>query len=330
MIQNFDRSYPAIKAGFPLHAVLGPDAVAQEPQLARAVSVVDRLLPIIGHEFPSVAGTWGLARDARDFAEVQVTAGTCEILIYTGALDALEGDLEALAAAQWIETALYPRLFPDGAPTRLATTLPYPLIAVLGLATLVGHEVGHAVDACDVPAPNDGTPTVLVAEEISADGHGIRVGLAVAMLWAMDQEAQGQAPRDDALRVGCALMLLSNAQLDRQMTLSASWVPAIGATHPPGFQRLFGTAVTLMDRLEERGIAAEVAVEALLATFSALVALGRCPPLDDEALVEYLADCLQKHRKVVGKQYKALQAVLHQRAKVRPTAGRGRMAHADD
>ena len=325
MIQNFASSHARIASVLNQRGldVLSPEDASYEPLLRTAVNAGDGLTPLIAHVFPSVRGYWALARHEQNVAEVIPAAGEYIVVVYTHAVEQLDGIRQKLAAAQWIESKLYPRLFPHTPAPPLDLAELYALLPVMGLATLIGHEVGHAVDAFDVPVTGDDAHSVWLAEEVSADGHAMRVGVALAVAWAMDQNQQSQAPKADALRVAVVLMLLSNAVFD-DINPSQEWTPRPGVEHPVGTQRLLGTAVALMNLLPTFGENGEIAVDALLGAYSALVTAGRCRAEEDEDLIDLLNKSLDKHKPLLKGQYTSLKAILKRRSKIKPSAGRGR------
>lgn len=327
MIRSYAHSYAHLASILRIPGVelVAPERASRDPLLRYAVSAGDGIAPLITHVFPSVDGYWSMARDHGQVAQVLPAGGEYVVIISTRAVQRLNDLREQLGNAQWIENDLFARLFPATPIPRLDLSELYALLPVFGIAALMGHEVGHAVDGFDVRVPGDAADTVWLAEEISADGHAMRVGLSLASAWAMDQEAQGRASKGDALRVACTLMLLSNAVFD-SIDVTASWNRAQGVTHPHGTQRLAGTSVALMELLEDFAENGELAVDAMLAAYSALVTAGRCQPRPDQDLVEQLGERLEEHKDLIETQYAALKTILSRRSKLVASAGLGRPA----
>ncbi|MGN6112232.1 MAG: hypothetical protein ACTHOC_04365 [Luteimonas sp.] len=278
--------------------------------LSLTASLVNSLgKDVFAVRWPELRVRWGIEHDEEPNANVCLSEdGHAHIVVTTGACRRIARIGALVSTGKWLEEVLYPRLFSAALPPRISAQKVGEITHLLGLAALIGHELGHVLDGYYIQTANSKRIDVLVAEEISADGHAILAGLAIVEAWATDLDHSGTHSKDDLLRLGACLLVLANAVIDH-IEFGASWQASPDQTHPPGVQRLLGACVHVNDHFMslQRGFG----ITAFITVIAALADVGIYNgPTDDEALAQLVKDY---DAEVIEIQFRALQETLKAR-----------------
>lgn len=310
MFNGFESSYGALIASCPSLTLITPAQMRIDPVLETTASIVDSLgRHVFSKRWPELQVRWGIEHaDDANACVCRSDDGYTHIILTSGACSLLASIRAFVCDGRWLVHGLYPRLFDRAPSSSFSSQDAGQFTHLLGLAALFGHELGHAVDRHHIGTDQEHEGALLVAEEISADGHAILAGLAIVDAWAIDLEPKTDFSKDDLRRLGACLLILANAVLD-DLEFGASWQPVPGQSHPPGIQRLMGACVHVNEYFG--GLGGGFGVVVFMSVLAALGEIGYYHgPLETDALIQLIADY---DHSAVESQYTRLQKALVER-----------------
>lgn len=311
MIVDLASSYSAMVKFYGGDSVESPEVLSRESELQRSVVLLDQLCEhVFSRHVADTIVYWGVKRSSGRGAWVECQNGKAYVLVDSGALLRIRACRDDPAFQSWLASDLCPQLLSDWMSSAIYDGTLLATFEMLGLAMLLGHELGHLLDAsCDGNMVST-SHNAFLAEEISADGHAMQIGLQLAHSWANDQAALGVGKQGELFQVAVVLLLIAHSMLD-EIDVAVSWERDSGESHPPPSQRFVATCVVAAERT--RGLDPSFPGVAFVLAGEGLAVLGVLPGQSSLASLEQLLDAHDDE--LVQQQYSALRRALKKRRK---------------